>query len=88
MRWWTALRIETAYLTLIEQLSGAAERVVVLGDSAGAHLTALLLLRLHRRDDKHKVTPRAAILSSPVLCFVCRAVESRRGGAQRPAAAV
>lgn len=68
--------VEKAYLTLLEHMSyhvspaQAAARIVVLGDSSGAHLTALLLLRLHKRADK--VTPRAAILSSPVLSFADR----------------
>jgi acetyl esterase/lipase len=74
-----AASIEKSYLALLEQMASehgnpaqAAQRVVLLGDSAGAHLTALLLLRLHKRAATEKITPRAAILSSPILSFADR----------------
>jgi acetyl esterase/lipase len=69
--------VECAYRALIDQitLTGVAaddvpRRIVVLGDSAGGHLLATLLLRLQHTSPQLK--PRAAIFSSPILSFATR----------------
>jgi monoterpene epsilon-lactone hydrolase len=61
------------YRWLLDQ-GFAPEKIVVIGDSAGGHLTAGLLADLHR---KRLPMPAAAVLFSPFLDLTCEGLDAR-----------
>jgi monoterpene epsilon-lactone hydrolase len=68
--------LEASYVAAVARAGVGADNVVVLGDSAGAHLAVGMLLRLNRSRANATATaalrPRALLLSSPVVSFTKR----------------
>ncbi len=68
------------YQWLLDQ-GFAPEKIVVVGDSAGGHLTAGLLADLHR---KRMPMPAAAVLFSPFLDLTCDGLDARDAARRDP----
>jgi acetyl esterase/lipase len=69
--------LEASYVAAVARAGVSADNVVVLGDSAGAHLAVGMLLRLSRSraagaTATAALRPRALLLSSPVVSFTKR----------------